>query len=96
MFKDENITLRREIIVLTRYKKTIVARCDLGSMGFVHSRGKMAPSALPRVPFSPSGVQNAIDPVTACNNCILLFCGLLDIMYFMSCLLVNLDGTFLQ
>ena len=32
-------------------------------MGFVHLRGEMAPSASPRVPFSPSGVQNAMDPV---------------------------------
>ena len=40
-------------------------------MGFVHPRWQMAPSALPRVPFSPSGVQNAIDPVTAWNNCIM-------------------------
>ena len=40
-------------------------------MGFVHPRGEMAPSASPLVPFSPSSVQNAMDPVTACNNCIL-------------------------
>ena len=25
----------------------------------------------PRVPFSPPSVQNAMDPVTACNNCIM-------------------------
>ena len=38
--------------MLPRYNKTIVACCDLGSMGFVHPREKMAPSA------NPSGVQN--------------------------------------
>ena len=61
MFKDNNITLRRGIIMLPMYNKTIVARCDFGSMGFVH----------PRLIISASGVQNAMDPVTACNNCIL-------------------------
>ena len=29
-------------------------------MGFVHPRGEMAPSASPRVPFPPSGAQNAM------------------------------------
>ena len=42
-FEDDNITLRRGIIVLPWYNKTIVARCDLGSMGF----------ASPRVQFPP-------------------------------------------
>ena len=57
--------------MLPMYNKTIAARCDLGSMVFVHPRVKMAPSASPRMPFSSSGVQNAMDPVTACNNYIL-------------------------
>ena len=43
----------------------------LGSMGFVHPRWQMALLASPPVPFCPLGVQNAMDPVTACNNCIL-------------------------
>ena len=37
--------------MLTWYNKTIVARCDLGSMGSVHLWGKMAPSALPGAIF---------------------------------------------
>ena len=34
----------------------------------------MVPSVLPRVPFPPSGVQNVMDPVTACNNGIVYEC----------------------
>ena len=64
--------LRRGIIILPWCNKTIVARCDLGSMGFVHPWVKTGHSASPLVPFSPSGVQNAMGPVTASNNCILL------------------------
>ena len=58
--------------MLPRYNKTIVARCDWGPWVLYTLGGKMAPSASPRVLFPPSGVQNTMDPVTACNNCIML------------------------
>ena len=50
MFEDNNRTLR----VLPRYNKTIVASCDWVH-GFVHPRGKMAPSASPCGAISPLG-----------------------------------------
>ena len=66
MFEDDNITLRRGIVMLPMCNKTIVARCDLGSMAFC------TPEAKPRVPFSLEGVQNPWTPVTACNNCFVI------------------------
>ena len=69
MFEDDNRTLRRGITIKQRYNKTIVARCDWGPWVLYTLEGKWH---LPRVPFSPSGVQNAMDLVTACNNCIML------------------------
>ena len=68
MFEDDNRTTRRGITISQRYNKTIVACCDWGPWRFVHPRGEMALLASPRVPFSPLGVQNTMDPVTAYNN----------------------------
>ena len=96
MFEDHSITLRKGIIMLPRFNRTIVARCDLGLLGFVDPQGKMTPSALPRVPFSPSCVQNAMDlsqRATACNNWILggcstfgtLVCRILFYNFFFIC-----------
>ena len=50
--------------MLPGYNKTIVARCDRVH-GVLHTlRVKWHPQG------SPLGVQQAMDPVTACNNCI--------------------------
>ena len=46
---DDNITLRRGIIMLPRYNKTIVAHCDLGSMDFVHPRRPLLGKWHPRL-----------------------------------------------
>ena len=61
MFEDNNRTSRRGITIKQRYNKTIVARCDWGPW-VLYPRGEMATAASPRVPFSTSGVQNAMDP----------------------------------
>ena len=57
--------------MLPRYNKTIVARCDWGPWVLYTLGGKWHPR-LRLGAISPSGVQNAMDPVTACNNCILI------------------------
>ena len=63
MFEDDN--MRRGIIMLPKYNKTIVARCHLGSMGFVH------PRVLCLGWHFPSWGYKTMDPVTACNSCIM-------------------------
>ena len=53
--------------IVSRYNKTIVARCDWGPWVLYTLGGS------PRVPFAPLGVllQNAMDHVTARNICIM-------------------------
>ena len=45
MSEDDTIDLRRGVIMLPRYNKTIVALCDLRSMGFVHPQVYKTPWA---------------------------------------------------
>ena len=65
MFEDDNRTSRRGIQILPRYNKTIVAHCD-GVHGFCTPSGANGTQG-----EFPSSVQNTMDPVTTCNNCIL-------------------------
>ena len=69
MFEDYNRTSRRGILMLPRYNKTIVARCDWGPWVLDTRGGKMAHSAWPRVPFPPS-------PWTLSQRASIVYCRL--------------------
>ena len=65
MFKDNNRTLRREKYLCYQGITKPLLHAMIGVHGF----------SSPRVPFPPSGVQNTMDPITACNNCIMYHHG---------------------
>lgn len=41
---------------------TLLLHVVMGSRGFIHLTGKMAPEAAKRVPFAPEGVRNPLTP----------------------------------
>ena len=70
--------------MLPRFNRTIVARCDLGLLGFVDPQGKMTPSALPRGVIFPLMCTKRHGPVTACNSVQQLDTGRLFNIWYVS------------